>query len=400
MKRILFIDDEPMVLQGLKSKLYRRRGDWDLSFAEGGVEGVASLQKDNFDVIVTDLRMPGVDGVQVLKEAREHRPGAIRIVFSGSTDDQQTARLLSLAQQYLNKPCEPGRLEQMIERCFATQMLIGDDAIRERLGGIRALPPLPRTYSKLQTVLADERADMKAIARVVESDAAIVAKILQVVNSAFFRLPRRASSVEQAVTHLGACAIRDLVLGAELFQAQHRLPPGIDPQELQRHAYAVGCVARMVGRGKPFADDCFLAGLIHDIGRLLLGSEFPDETAQVIAAVRGGENLTQAENRIIGIDHARAGAYLLGVWGLSYDVIEAVAHHHAPQMVKQDGLDVLATVSIAIALVAEVEAKGASRPDPAAAHVGAEYAAAAGLDTPWDTLLEQAAAVLADGAPA
>ncbi len=133
MKRILFIDDEPMVLQGLKSKLYRRRGDWDLSFAEGGVEGVASLQKDNFDVIVTDLRMPWVDGVQVLKEAREHRPGAIRIVFSGSTDDQQTARLLSLAQQYLNKPCEPGRLEQMIERCFATQMLIGDDAIRARI---------------------------------------------------------------------------------------------------------------------------------------------------------------------------------------------------------------------------------------------------------------------------
>jgi HD-like signal output (HDOD) protein len=121
---------------------------------------------------------------------------------------------------------------------------------------------------------------------------------------------------------------------------------------------------------------------------------------QVIAAVRGGENLTQAENRIIGIDHARAGAYLLGVWGLSYDVIEAVAHHHAPQMVKQDGLDVLAAVSIAIALVAEVEAKGASRPDRAAAHVGAEYAAAAGLDTPWGTLLEQAAAVLADGAPA
>jgi len=396
LKRILFIDDEPLVLQGLKSTLYRRRKDWDLSFAEGGAAGVELMRQEPFDAIVTDLRMPGVDGLAVLKEARLRLPAALRLVFSGSTDERQTVRLISIAQQYLSKPCEPGRLEALIERCFATQSLIESESVRARLGGAKALPAVPATFAKLQAVLADERCDMKAVARVIETDPAIVAKLLQVVNSAFFRLPRRVSSVEQAVTHLGTCAIRDLTLAAEMFQSGPSLPKGIDPIELQRHAFRVAAVARRVGQGKQIADDCFLAGLIHDIGLLLLGNEFPDEMTRVIEAIARGEQAGAAELRIAGIEHGVAGAYLLGNWGLPYDVIEAVAHHHAPERIAQDSLDVLAAVSIALALVAQIDGDDTPAIERTVTYVGPDYLKKVGVEADWDELIERANATLAE----
>ena len=107
MKRLLFVDDEPRVLQGLKAGLYTRRKDWDMHFAEGGAKAIELMQDSHFDVLVTDLRMPGVDGTTLVARARADSPGTMRVVLSGYADERQSQGLVSLAHRYLSKPCEP-----------------------------------------------------------------------------------------------------------------------------------------------------------------------------------------------------------------------------------------------------------------------------------------------------
>src|SRR5580692_6285327 len=130
MTRILFVDDEPQVLQGLRSSLYTRRENWDMHFAQGGAKAIELMQESHFDVLVTDLRMPGVDGTTLLARTRVDSPDTICIVLSGYADEEQSHRLISLAHRYLSKPCEPARLEECVDRCLATQSLIQSVELR------------------------------------------------------------------------------------------------------------------------------------------------------------------------------------------------------------------------------------------------------------------------------
>ena len=134
------MDDEPQVLQGLRSSLYGRRKDWDMHFAEGGAKALESMRETHFDVLVTDLRMPGVDGTTLVARTRAGSPDTICVVLSGYADEEQSQRLLSLAHRYLSKPCEVKRLEECIDRCLATRSLIESAELRARLGLAASLP--------------------------------------------------------------------------------------------------------------------------------------------------------------------------------------------------------------------------------------------------------------------
>src|SRR3984957_13143585 len=208
MKRLLFVDDEPRVLQGLKAGLYTRRRDWDMHFAEGGAKAIELMRDSHFDVLVTDLRMPGVDGTTLVARARADFPGTIRVVLSGYADERQSQGLVSLAHRYLSKPCEPERLEECIDRCLTTQALIESPDLRVRLGAVGALPPMPRTFAALQRALADPSIELSKVSGIIEKDPAVSAKVLQVCNSAFFRLPRRVSTIKRSYYWRGSLKIR------------------------------------------------------------------------------------------------------------------------------------------------------------------------------------------------
>ena len=394
MKRILFVDDEPLVLQGLKAGLYTRRKDWDMRFADGGASAIDLMKQEHFDVLVTDLRMPGVDGTTLVARARTDSPDTIRIVLSGYADEEQSQRLVSLAHRYLSKPCDSKRLEECIDRCLITQSLIQSEELRIQLGSIGTLPAMPSTFAALQSALADPSVNSSKVAMIIQKDPAVSAKVLQVCNSAFFRLPRNVSSIQQAVSYLGLSTVRSMVLSAELFAPGKSLPAGLDLGQLQQHALSVAGIARFLAADTPWAEDAFLAGLLHDVGYLLLGRVFGDATQRALNAAAAGMPLSAAETSLIGVDHGTAGAYLLGLWGLPYEVVEAVAHHETPERIGPGGFDVLSAVSMAHGLLEQLKPEEVPVFERSASIRGDDYLRGIGYSGTWDSLLKQTQALL------
>jgi HD-like signal output (HDOD) protein/ActR/RegA family two-component response regulator len=395
MKSVLFVDDEPRVLQGLKASFYTRRKEWDMHFAEGGASAIDLMRRIHFDVLVTDLRMPGVDGATLVAWAKGASPDTIRIVLSGYANEEQSQRLVSLAHRYLNKPCESKKLEDCIARCLMIQSLISSEDLRNHLGSIGTLPPMPSTFAALQVALADPSVDSSKVAAIIQNDPAVSAKVLQVCNSAFFRLPRRVSSIQQAVSYLGLSTVRSMVLSAELFKPGKSLPPSVDLGQLQKHALSVAGIARSLAANTPLEEDAFLAGLLHDVGFLMLGRQFGNKMELALQAVADGASLTEAEKSHIGVDHGTAGAYLLGLWGLPYEVVEAVAHHETPDRIGRSDFDILSAVAIAQALVAQVKPGDVPVYERrSASMLGDDYLRGIAYPRTWDELLEQANALL------
>lgn len=360
MKRVLFVDDEPALLEGLRQRLYRAKSKWEMSFVPSAALAIKQLEASPFDAIVTDMRMARMDGAQLLEVASEKSPETVRIVLSGYSEERQVLRLVPLAHQYIAKPCEPERLEQVIERCMQLQELLREPRVRAAVGRIRQLPTLPRVYARLREVIAREDVSAPEVAEVIATDSAVTAKVLHVVNSAFFRHARPISRIDQAVVHLGFNAIRNLALSAEVFCAwpSAGTPAGFDPEELQRHSRDVASGAHALARGMVWSDDALLAGLLHDIGYWVLLQQCPEEVGRAMAlAEERGLPLFEAERIVLDATHAEVGAYLLGLWGLPYPVLEAVALHHDPAPAAQTEFDLLAAVAVAQELVADSESR-------------------------------------------
>jgi HD-like signal output (HDOD) protein/ActR/RegA family two-component response regulator len=386
MRRILFVDDDPPTLQALQLRLRPLRDKWEMAFVDSGARALAELQRAARDVIVSDMRMPGMDGAELLRTVSERWPQMVRIVLSGFSDQQQTIRLVPVAHQYLSKPCEPERLEKTVERCFALQELLQDERLRALIGGIHRLPTLPTTFARLQAVMARESSGARDVATVVAEDSVITAKVLQMVNSAFFRLSRRISNIEQAVNYLGFVTVRNLVMSAEVFARWPKREGRavLDIERLQEHARRVAVVAQALTTGTALADDALLAALLHDIGYWVLLQGCPEELERAVAvAVAKSIPLHEAEAEVIGATHAEIGAYLLGIWGLPYSVVEAVAHHHRPQRVGQSGFDVLGALALASAFVPGDETCALNAAVPADWKVGPEYLASLAAPLSW-----------------
>lgn len=354
MKRVLFVDDETALLDGLRNRLHGLRGKWDMVFVESGPRAVTEIETRPVDVIVTDMRMPAMDGAQLLSVVAERWPQIIRIVLSGYSEQDQTARLLNVAHQYLSKPCEARQIENVIARSLQLHELLAEPRLRAVVGRIKRLPAMPKTYSRLSAAMSNGDPSVKEIAQLVGSDPAIAAKVLQIVNSSFFRLAKQITKIEQAVTHLGFAAIRNIVLSVEIFSQWHQgnAPAGFDPERLQKQALRVAAVARSLTSTTALEDDAMLAGLLHNIGYLVLIQECQQELAQAqqIAAERGIPP-HQAQREVLGASHAEVGAYLLGIWGLPNPVVEAIAFQHAAHSIPQTQFDLLAALVTAQALV-------------------------------------------------
>jgi HD-like signal output (HDOD) protein len=386
MKRILFVDDEPALLEALRRRLYRAMSKWEMTFVPNAALAIEQLDARAYDVIVTDMRMARMDGAELLEIVSTKSPETIRIVLSGYAEERQVMRLVPLAHRYVSKPCEPDRLEDVIERCLRLQELLQEPRVRAIVGRIRQLPALPRVYARLRELIASEEATSAEVAEVIASDSAVTAKVLHVVNSAFFRLARPITRVEQAVVHLGFNAIRNLTLSAEVFCSwAGAAAGGFDPERLQEHARKVAAGAYTLAAGRPWADDALLAGLLHDIGYWVLLQQCPQEMAQAVAlAKEGALPLCEAERAVLDATHAEVGAYLLGLWGLPYPILEAVAYHHTASPAAHAEFDLLAAVAVAQAITSSSEPSHDPgwREDSTPA-VGAAYLAAVGAPFDW-----------------
>ena len=335
-QRILFVDDEPQLLGGLRRMLWDRRADWEMHFAEGGVAALALLEHTPMDLVISDVRMPGMDGPEFLEAVRRRWPGTVRMILSGHSDREFVYRSIKPAHQYLSKPCTPQELKTTIDRVLGLRGIFTDERLRETVSRIDSLPVLPAVFAELTEELRSPNASFKTLGDILSKDIGLATGLLKLVNSSFFGLPRRIASTEQAVTLLGLDTVRALVLSHSLFtRFDSRRYPGFGLSGLWDHSLGVARLAKVLAgledAGKPMADVCFLAGLVHDAGKLILADLFEEEYTRVLALARS-RNITTwaAEMQILGVSHAEIGAYLLGLWGFEEAVVLGVARHHQP----------------------------------------------------------------------
>ncbi|MGO8818801.1 MAG: HDOD domain-containing protein [Terriglobia bacterium] len=358
MRRVLFVDDEPRILDGLRRMLRPQRHEWEMAFAPGGEAALALMEASPFDVIVSDMRMPGIDGAALLCHVREHYPQMVRIVLSGHTELSTALRVVPVAHQFLAKPCDAEMLRVAIERACHLRALLNDESIRRTVTSLGDLPSVPRTYEALTMALAAPDTPLQAVAKIIEQDVGISAKVLQLVNSAFFGVLHSITSIQSAVSYLGINTLKNLVLTVEIFRAfkpQKELP-GFSLEKLQHHAQLTAHIAARLPVPKHLADIAVVAGMLHDLGKLILAWKLSEHFEKVLAEALGEQcPVYTVEERQDGFSHAEIGAYLLGLWGLPYAVVEAVALHHGPNRVPHQNFDTISAVYAANLLAHEVE---------------------------------------------
>jgi HD-like signal output (HDOD) protein len=243
------------------------------------------------------------------------------------------------------------------------------------------LPSSPRVLSELLTALEDQDVPIAELAKIVERDVAMCAKCLQLVNSAFFGLPRRESNVQRAIGLLGTNMLRSLAFSIGAFRAfpAGSSPLGFSLERLECHSLLTAkLAARLVPASQ--AEEVFMAAMLHDIGNLILAARLPHKFAPILEqSAREGRPAYAVEEEVLGVSHAEIGAYLLGLWGLPHMIVEAVAHHHMPSRIQPGRFDMVAAVHVANSLVDELQPVWGEDVTGANAHIDEEWLEALGV---------------------
>ena len=392
---ILFVDDEPNVLSGLKRALRPLRDRWSMEFVDNGEDALKRLGEAPFHVVVSDMRMPGMDGAQLLNEVLQRHPHVIRIVLSGYSDREMIMKSVGATHQFLNKPTDPDTLQKAIDNAIGLTALLNDEpALMPLIARIKTLPTIPRLYHDVRAELTADDPSIDRLATVIAGDPSMAAKVLQLVNSAFFGLRRQVTSLEQAVTLLGIENIKTLILTHQLFAEIGGTSLGsLCLESLWLHSLGVGTLAQKIAR-KEHAPSAIIsaamtAGMLHDVGKIILAANLTDQYDSVLElAAREEYDLHRVEYLEFGATHAGLGAYLLGIWGLPDTIVEAVAFHHDPCSHGQPEFSAVTAVHVANALVHDSHQNDES----AESLVDMEYLAALGVAAhlpAWKQLLEQ-----------
>jgi putative nucleotidyltransferase with HDIG domain len=346
--RIVFVDDELNILDGMRRAFHSMRAEWSMEFIPSGAAALESLAITPADVIVSDMRMPGMDGWQLLAEVKKLYPQTVRLVLSGQADPTSVMRSVGTAQRYLAKPCGSEAIKAAIAQTQMLRQLLSSDRLAQLVGAVGMLPSAPTAFQNILTCLHDPAASLGDVARIIGRDVAMTANIMKLVNSAFFGSRRPVVSAERAVAYLGMDTIGALVLGHSVFKGGAATGvAGFNLDQLWQHSLQTASAARALALAENFshgeADEAFLAGVLHDVGKVV----FATRPAMVPNEPSVGEDIMTA----MDAHHAEVGAYLLGLWGFPNSIVEAVAFHHAPSLASGKCLTLSGIVHIADRLV-------------------------------------------------
>ena len=328
--RVLFVDDEPNILSGFRRMLRGHIQDWELFYAGSGAEALELLKTTEIDVIITDMRMPGMDGAQLLAAVRQLHPSTTRLILSGQGDRESIISAVGPTQQFLTKPCEPEVLVGAISRVLAVRDLVSDERLRSILGDIDTLPKPPGIHEQMMEVASRPNCGISDVVAVVESDLSLCADILRLVNSAFFGLSSRIESIERAASLLGLDTIHALAISGKVFGAGAPVPRNLDVTTLRNNSMRIAGLARTIatkeGWPRETVSQTFLTALLRDLGLLVLAGIDPDGY-DLVRRVPPEDiwAVSQAELAAFGCTVPEASAYLLGLWGFAEPVIQAMA---------------------------------------------------------------------------
>jgi HD-like signal output (HDOD) protein len=346
LRTVLVVEPNEQVAEGYRRLLRVYSNAWSLAFAKDAPGALAAVAAGAASVVIADARTADLE--PMLLELKTRWPSVARVVLAGPEVKEKDAyRLGAVAQQVLRKPFIPTQLFDLVERTCQVVGSLHNPRLQVVLGQLGALPALPQTYARLAELSGDPRATLDEMATVAERDPAIAGAVLRIINSAYFGLPRRVSSVRETVRYLGIQPLKNIVLTVEIFEG---LASGKAAKALQETALSRALAMREVLGRTPHAEAAFAAGILADLGHLLLVTRLPIDAAALQKASDGGQLPWDAEQARLGCTHADLGAAILASWNLPASLVEAVALHHQPPRASP-----APSVATALALVTAVE---------------------------------------------
>jgi HD-like signal output (HDOD) protein len=336
-KRILFVGEDLDLWHQLQGEAPPAAQDWDLAFAKTGLHALASLSQSPCDAVVADWQLPGgMNGGQFLDEVMQRSPSTLRFIRSSLADQQAAMKCVGTAHQYLVKPCDAGTVCQALERAFSLEAWLPNESVRALIAQMKQLPSPPALYFKIVAALRSPDASLDTVGALLSQDVTLSAKLLQLVNSAVFGLRMQVANVSEAIGYLGFETTKSLVLVAHTYSYFDKVNSSrFSIHALWRHSLLTGRMAQEIAREESNDDavqsEAYTAGMLHDFGKLLLAANLPEPFNKALALARDEKiQLWEAEQRVVGANHAELGACLLGIWGLPVRIVEAAALHHFP----------------------------------------------------------------------
>ncbi len=336
MRKIVFVDSDKKVIKKLKKQLHPMRFKWKMEFVRTGEDALRFMKNSSVDAVVSDLHLPEMDGVKLFDTVMELYPGTARFVYSDNSDSSLAIESAKCTHQFLLKQSNAETIRYAIERTCKLQELLNNKKLIDIVSGIRNLPSLPKLYDLITKEMKSSDPSITKVGNLISQDISLSAKMLQLVNSAYYSLPRKIIDTQQATIYLGTEIVKAIVLTDHIFSSFSNLAEslGFNIAGMWRHSLMVGILAAEIARAESAesseVEEALIAGMLHDIGKLIL-LKIPGNYKEVESFVDyTGSDFVDAEYAVVKTSHAELGAYLLGLWGIPDSIVEIVAFHHKP----------------------------------------------------------------------
>ncbi|HRR17583.1 MAG TPA: response regulator [Ignavibacteriales bacterium] len=341
---ILFVDDDERILNSFK-RLLRDNENIKYYFSNSAEQALEILKEKAIDIIISDMKMPYMDGSSFLSYVHLHYPGIIRIILSGYSEEEVVVKSFKYAHQFIAKPLSANKINELILQLIKYEKYLSNDAVRNVINSISYLPTIPSLYAEIEKEILSENFSIRNIAEKIAKDISISTKLLQIVNSAYYGVARNIIDPKVAVNLIGIEVVKSVVLMSGLFQKKYK-NPRIEKflEKLWEHSFKVASIAKSLAeidtKDNKTLDEVFAIGILHDIGILvmldlnfyieIIGDMFNIET-----------DLIEKENYTYKTNHSVIGAYLLNLWGFPMKVIDVIENHHTNRITNDIYLDAI-----------------------------------------------------------
>lgn len=351
-ERILLVDDEKQILQALQRTLYGQ--GYIIFTATSARKALEIMENEDINLIISDVRMPGMDGYELLKEVKEKYPSTIRVILSGYAKSSLIVKIQreSLAKRYLYKPWKNTELIRTIGQMFNIEKQLKDKNLLEIINKIDYLPSPNNVYYKFNTLVKEE-ASIDEISKVIKTDQSVAAKVLQVANSAMYGI--KTGSTREAISYIGLDSVKYIILSATTFQkdkAKRNARLNRDIEILWRHAASTNQILTYLYNsvlGKKIPDIYSALGLLHDIGKIVLMNNFTEKYMKAAESISKKKDLVYyyEDMEFTDVTSYELGAYLLNWWELPGPLVEAVLYQDQPFDKNLIDRDIVALLNIA-----------------------------------------------------
>lgn len=333
MRRILIVDHDIKILN-VMSKAFHA-ADYEVVTADSGFSALEILEIADIDLVISDLRLPLMDGYELLSKIKELHPDVIRIIMSSYIEESSVFKAIvqNLARFYILKPWNSEKLLEYISQIFETEDILKSNDLLLLINSVEKLPTIETSYQKILSMI-ERDVNTGQIAAEIEKDFAISSRLLQIANSAYYGL--RTGSIKHATVYLGLQNLKSLIYSTSILNS-YRSGSEHDQQRVQNlwtHALLTSKLLHYIYEvflNKKLPETAYSAGLLHNVGTLILiQSRFEDYAKAVDEASPKSRNMLELERDAFRVTHQEAGGYLISWWKLPFPIVEAALYHHNP----------------------------------------------------------------------